>query len=251
MKKILMILGAVFLVLILVCAGVLVWAQRSGSSHQDAFFQAVLSGNAKQVMALFDPALCEQVDEPVLAAWVAAFRDNLGPYKGLSKTDFDTQSKIEGGATITESKGAVDFEKGQARSEIRFRDGKIVAFHVTSDALPDGWFKGPVGTELYRERGKAFLTDFLSGRPDDAFKMMHKRLQTKLPLEKLKAMTTDFVGKAGKLESIVYDSEVLTPGDVYTLRVVYKVACEKQKPTGTVEFQFDGMKGHLLAFNLK
>lgn len=251
MKKTLMILGAVFLVLIVVCAGVLVWAQKSGSSHQDKFFQAVLSGDPNQVMAQFDPALCELVDEPVLAAWMTAVKANLGAFQGLSKTDFDTSTKVEGGVTLTESKGTVNFEKGQAQSELKIRNGKIIKFHVTSDKIQDGWFKGPASTGLYRQRGQDFLTFFLTDKVDDAFKMMHKNLQAKLPMDKLKTMMADFVKTAGKLKTITYSSEDLIPGDIYTLKVVYKVECEKQKPTGTIKFQFDGMKGHLTAFNLE
>ncbi len=251
MKKMLMILGGVFLVLIIVCSGVLVWAQRSGSSHQAKFFEAVLSDDPKRVVVLFDPALCEEVDEPILAAWMVAFKRNLGALKGLSKTDFETTSKIENGATVTESKGTVKFEKGQATSELKTRNDKIVRFHVKSDKMPENWFTGPAGTQLYGQRGKDFFTYFLTDKPDEAFKMMHKNLQAKVPPDKLKVMMADFAGKAGKLKSIAYKSETLISGDTPALKVVYTVESEKQKSTGTIKFQFDGLKGHLVAFNLE
>jgi hypothetical protein len=251
MKKTLMILGGVFLVLIVGFVGLLVWAHRAGSAHQEKFFQAVLSGDPKQVTALFHPALRDEVDEPVLAVWMKAVKDNLGAFQGLNKTDFNTSSKIEGGATIGESKGTVSFEKGQAQSELKTRDGQIVAFHVTSDKLGGDWFKGPTDTTLYRQRGKECLTYLLGDKCEDAFKMMHENLQKKVPLDQLKAMMADFTGKAGKAKTVTYQSETLEPGGTLTLKVVYKVECEKANPTGTVEFQFDGLKGHLVAFNLK
>ncbi len=64
-------------------------------------------------------------------------------------------------------------------------------------------------------------------------------------------MIADFTSKAGKVKSITYESEALESGEVYTLKVIYKIECEKGKPTGTIKFKFDGLKGHLLAFNLE
>ena len=150
MKKVLMVLGVVFLCLIGGCTVLLIWAQRSGSAHQQKFFTAVLSGDPKKVMALCHPAMKEEVDAPVLGAWMAVVKANLGEFKGLSKTDFNTSTDYKNGHWITESKGTVNFEKGQAQAELRFINGKIVFFHVTSDKIPVAWFKGPVGTELYK-----------------------------------------------------------------------------------------------------
>src|SRR6516225_963927 len=89
-KKTLLILGIVVVALVAVCGGVFYWIYRSGSAHQDRFFATVESGDVKQLTALFHPDLRQEVDEPVLAAWMTAVRKNLGKYRGLSLTDFHT-----------------------------------------------------------------------------------------------------------------------------------------------------------------
>jgi len=149
-----------------------------------------------------------------------------------------------------ECEGAVDFEKGAAKSELKFYDGKLVKFNVTSDKVAGPWFQGPASTELYRGRAKTFLTHFLKGEPDAAFGMMHSALQKNLPLDKLKAMIEGITGKAGPLKSVEYASEELAPGDVVNLKILCKVECEKAKTTASVSFQFVGLKGHLVAFDL-
>jgi len=249
MKKVLIVLGIVFLAVIAGVAALLIWAGASGSAIQEQFFTAVLSGDPGQVTAMFHPALKEEVDEPVLAAWMVAAKKNLGSYQGLSKTDFNTSTKYEGGQKITESSGTVNFEKGQAHTELAFRDGKLVKFSVKSDKLPDDWFAGPTGTELYRERGKEFLTLFMSNKPDAAFNMMHPALKAKMPLDKLTKLVADNCSKAGKLRAVTYQSEKYDPKE-QVLEVHYALECENASVVPLVKFEFVGLKGHLVAFNL-
>ena len=248
MKKVLMVLGLVFLCLIGGCTLLLIWAQRSGSAHQQKFFAAVLSGDPKKVMALCHPAMKDEVDEPVLGAWMAVVKADLGKFKGLSKADFNTSSDYKNGQWITESKGTVNFEKGQAQAELRFINGKIVSFNVKSDKIPVAWFKGPVGTELYRERGKEFLTKLLGGQVEDAFKMMHENLQKEIPLDKLQPAVAKTVEKVGKVKSVTFESESMDPAREYRLDILYKIECDKAPVKGGVQFQFVGLKMSLLAF---
>ena len=250
MKKVLMTLGGVFLVLIVLFVVGLIWAQRAGSALQEKFFTAILSGEPKQVTALFGPSLREEVDEPVLAAWMAEVKAQLGSWKGLSATHFNTATKSEGGVQRTDTVGTVEFEKGQAHSELVWRDGQLIGFKIESEKLKD-WFTGPASTELYRERGKEFLTAFLGGEPDKAFARMHESLQKLAPIEKLKTMAAGILANAGRLQSVAYSAEKAEPGDPYALTISYKVACERTSTTATAKFQFVGMKGHLVAFNVQ
>jgi len=249
MKKVLMVLGIVFLVVIAGIAAIMIWAGASGSAIQERFFSAVLSGDPGQVTAMFHPALREEVDEPVLATWMAVVKTNLGGYQGLSKTDFNTSTKYEDGQKITESSGMVNFQKGQAHAELVFRDGKLVKFLVKSDKLPDDWFTGPAGTELYRQRGKEFLTRFMSNQPDAAFSMMHPALKEKMPLDQLTKLVVDNCAKAGKLRAVTYQSENYDPKK-QILEVRYTLECENAGVKPLVKFEFAGLKGHLVAFNL-
>jgi hypothetical protein len=246
------VIGAVLVVLIAVgiFVGMLVMAQTAGGDVQESFFKAVLSGDPKQVTALFDPAMNKEVDEPVLAQWMAAVKDNLGEFKGLSKTAFNTSVEYKNGAKIAKSSGTVNFEKGDATSELAFKDGKLIEFDVKSDKIPKTWFKGIAAgpTQLYQDRGKQFLTLFLSDKPDDAFAMMHENLQKVMPLEKLKALMADAAGKAGAVKSIQYLSEQVDPAG--KLKILYKVECQKTTTTASVKFEQAGLKCHLVAFNI-
>ena len=251
MKKLLIILGIVFVVLIVLCAGVLFLAQRAGSTQQDAFFAAVESGDVEQVLKLFDSALKEEVDQPVLAAWVKTVNNNLGAYQGLSATDFDTSTKYEGGVKLTESKGTVNFEKGTARSELRFHNDLLVAFSVTSDRIPDDWFQGPADTAIYRRRGEEFLKKLLGGEVEAAYAMMHENLRQQMPLDQLNTSIPEFLGKVGSLKAVNCQSDSYSSEGGQRLKVIYSLDCEKSPATAEVEFQFVGMKGHILGFDVQ
>lgn len=250
MKTVLITLGAVALVAIVVCAGALFWAQSAGSELQEKFFRAATSGDPAQVLAIFHPRLREEVDEPVLAAWMKVVRSELGAFQGLSKTNFNTSARFEGGASIVESEGAVNFEKGSADSKLLFRDGQLVEFHIKSDRIPDDWFHGPEDTALYRTRGKEFLTHFLGGKTDAAFAAMHKSLQEAMPRDKLQSLIDEFQEKAGKLQTITEKEDGSDDKDGYRLIVNYAIRCEKTPLTAALKFGFVGLKGHLVGFDV-
>lgn len=251
MKKTLMILGVVFLILIAAVIALLVWGQRSGQAKQEAFFRAVMSGDPAQVTAMFHPALQNEVDEPVLALWMRAAKENLGAFKGLAKTNFSTNVKYVDGAKISESSGKVLFEKGEARSELVFRDDRLVKFDIESDRIPKDWLKaGIADAGLYHERGKAFLQAFAGGQFKAAFDMAHADLQTQIPLEKLKSMGQAVSARYGKVKSLAHLRDEADPA-AGTLRVFYRVEGEKGPATADVLFRFIGLKGHIYGFNFK
>lgn len=241
------------IVALVVIAGLLValfgWAHSSGEDLQKNFFTAVLSGDANRVTALMHPALREEVDEPVLEQWQAAVRANLGEFRKLSGTDFNTSSSATGAGHFTETKGTVEFEKGTASSELKFKDGQLMGFHVTSDRIPDGWFKGlpESKTALYRQRGEKFLRLFLDEQADPAFAMMHESLQKVVPLERLRKRMADTVAQTGTVEGLAYASEEVGPSG--KLKIVYRLEAQKVSRPISVQFSFLGMKGRLVAFD--
>jgi hypothetical protein len=251
-KKALLIGGIVAAVLLAGCAGVVgvfIWLFRSGAASQDRFFTAVDSGDVQQLTALFHPALRQEVDEPVLAAWVTAVRKNLGKYQGLSPTDFHTNISVQNGAKTVEGKGTVRFEKGTAQAEIRYQDDQIVQFKVESPQLPADWFAGPEGTELYRKRGEKYLEHLLGDQLDAAYQMEHEALRQAMPRDRLARQMEELHQKAGKFVSVSYKSEhfVAKPNH-QVLSVYYTAKCEKVEAPAKVDFQFVGLKGHIIAF---
>ena len=248
MKKVLIAFGVVFLLLIVLFAGVLAWAMKFGAEYQERFFAAVDSGDSARVLALFHPALREEVDEPVLAAWIQAVNWQLGDFQGLTKTNFNTATRFDGGVRRTESEGTVNFEKGTAQSRLVFHNDQLIEFSVESDTLKD-WFQGPASTKIYRRRGAEFLGHVLGHEPEAAWGMMHPALQEVLPLAKLEAMIANN-SAAGPLKKIECHAENVAADAGHSLTVVYRVAGENAESLASVTFQFVGMKGHLVAFNL-
>ena len=251
MKKVLIVAGALFLILVAGFVAVLVWGQRAGQGIQEKFFRAVMSGDPQQVTAMFHPALREEVDEPVLAVWMRAAKEGLGAFQGLSKTDFSTSVEYKDGAKNTESKGKVLFEKGQAQSLLVFRDDQIVKFEIESERIGKDWFKaGPADAVLYLGRGQTFLDAFAGGRTKDAFAMMHAELQKQVPADKLQAMADQVAQAFGKVQSLKPARDEFDP-TAQTLCVYYRAECEKTPAEADVLFRFLGLKGHILGFNMK
>ncbi len=255
MKKaliiILSVLGGVFLLLAGLVVLVLVVAKDSGSKRQEAFFKAVGSGQTRQVIELLDPRTMEEIDEPVLAAWMQQVSKSLGAYKGLSTADFNTSTETSNGVTRTTSKGTVNFEKGQAQSELVYQDDKIIKFHVQSPQMGNDWFKGPADATLYRQRAKAFLTALAGGKAKDAFDMMHPNLQQQMPLEKLTTLSANIAKAMGKVTAVPFKSDTfeIVEGD-QTLTLLGEIHGENGVLDARIRFKFIGLRGYLLGFNV-
>ncbi|MHC4985608.1 MAG: hypothetical protein ACYTFO_05575 [Planctomycetota bacterium] len=254
MKKVLMILGVVFLVGVGGFIAILVWAHAAGSAKQEAFFKAVGSGDPQQVLELFHPALREQFDAPVLAEWMKAFNESLGEFKGLSSSGFSTSTKTTDAGTETESEGTVNFEKGLAQSRSVFLDGLITEFKVESEALAGvDWFaNGPSDTALYRQRGEQMLRLFLTGDAAGAHAMFHESYQEDFPLAEVEQQAASAAGALGAVQSIeVTSDEFKKIGAAQVLTVFYDVTCANGAPKASVTFRFIELKGYIVEFKMR
>ena len=241
------ILGIVFLVLIVLFGGLLLWGFLKGSEIQEDFYEAVSSGDPDRVLGLMHDDLTKEIDRPVLAAWMAHFKERMGALKGLSKSNFST--KTENG--VTTSKGKVEFEKGDVDSSLTLMDDKIVEFHVKSKNLEGPWLDSLADTTLYRERGKEYFDHLARGDFQAAFGMMHESLQTEMPLESLTSGMEGMKVKVGEMRSVTYDREEFTAGNPSTLEIYYSVECAERAAEGRVKFVFGNLRGDLIGFNIK
>lgn len=249
MKKFLAGCAVSLALIVAIVAALMVWAFKAGSQQQNAFYAAVYADSPDALLAMMDPALRTEVDAPVIAQWMAAMKANLGPIKGLKAADFSTNRRFENGKTVEESKGTVRFEKGDASSELVLVDGKLVKFNVESERLAN-WFTELSDTALYREQGQKCLELMFTGQGAEAHAMMHPNLQTNLPLESLVSTLNDLMPKVGALKQVTCASESFTPGDTPELSLVYDIVCESGLLKGTIDFQFVGMKGHLVGVDI-
>lgn len=249
-KQIIAVVAVAVLLVVGACAGILFWAQRSGATAQEKFFTAVMTGDPQQVLALCDPALKDEIDAPVLAAWQNEVKKQLGDFEGLSKTDFNTSARTTSEGSFVESQGTVNFARGTARSELSYRDGLLISFNIRSDKIPDDWFTGPTATAVYRQRGETFIRAVFAEELDKAHALMHESLQANLPVDKLRQAAAKIAGESGMLESVAVTNEMFRAEDRQTLTIVYAIECEKAATTAEIEFQFVGLKGHLTGFNI-
>lgn len=250
-KKILIVLGLCFVLLIGGFIALLMWAQKAGAELQDKFFAAVVTADPEQVLKLCDPALRKEIDAPVLGAWLNEVRATLGEYRGLSKSNFNTSMNTNDTGTTIESKGTVHFEKGDASSELKFQNNLVTAFSIDSDKLKGDWFKGPTDTKPYRERAEQFIRKFFAQDAAGAKALMGEALIKAVPDDKLKEFMAKIVGEFGPLKTATFREEKFTTEEGQALHVYYDLVGEKGKASGEVNFRFVGLKGHLNGFDFE
>ncbi len=223
--------------------------QAKGDQTQHAFFEAVRSGDSRQVMSLMHPLLVKEVDEPVLAAWIAAVNERLGPVQSVRRTGFAWGISTEG--RRSETTAEIEFARGRATSKLVSSGGKLISFGVQSDELKF-WFQGPASTDVYQRLGQEFITAFLSDHVDVAYGLMHPALQQNLGKQQLREMMQGAGNRGGALRLVQFEkSTVKNDEKGVRLFLDFTIECENTTGTCEIEIQFEGMKGHLLGFRFR
>ncbi|RCK77887.1 MAG: hypothetical protein OZSIB_2046 [Candidatus Ozemobacter sibiricus] len=245
-----------FLLVAVICFGIAVvgglWiGHSSGASSQQEFFQAVGTNDPDKVLALMHPDLRKVIDPPILRAWQKVFNAHLGAYQGLKVDGFSTSTRQEGPIKRYETKGEAEFEKGTARAELAYVDGKIVQFSVTSPQMPAAWFTGPDGTEFYQVRGKLFLERLLRQETDLAWEMMHEELQNQVTQAEFNRQAAALAEALGAPKTVTFESERFEePEGEQNLRLFYKIEAEKGTARGMVKYQFLGFRAHMFGYQI-
>lgn len=250
MGKVLKVLGVVFLVLVLGFVGILIWSHQKGEATQEKFFRAVLSGEPQQVLDMLHPDLRRQVDEPVLASWMAAVKEHLGAFEGLAKDNFSTSSRTENGVSILESDGKVEFARGTAASKLRFVDDQVVAFHIESEALPRPWFTGLGDVAFYDRKARAFLDAIATADASTALASMHENLRAKFEEHAFGKSLQALRARLGLVSRVELLSDEFAVGPPQTLELRYELSGSAETLKARVRFVFDKMQGHLAAFQV-
>ncbi|NLI78248.1 MAG: hypothetical protein GX442_17665 [Candidatus Riflebacteria bacterium] len=224
----------------------------SGSATQEKFFQAFATDDPAPVMALMHPELRKVIDPPILRAWQKAFNKNLGAFKGLKLNGFSTSSKVENGMKLYESKGEAEFEKGTAQVELNYVDDQIVKFTVESPQMPKAWFTGPDGTEFYREKAKEFWARFFRKEADAAWGMLGSQLQDKVSQVDFNKQVEEITTNFGTCKAMTFQTEKFEETeDTQDLRIFFRLDTDHGPAEGMTKFQFIGLRGVLLGYNIK
>ncbi len=216
---------------------------------QADFFQHVGKSDLAKLFEMMDPSLRQEIDEPMLAAWVEAFNARLGAVQQIERKGWS--KKLAANGLIEESQCDVTCANGKAQSKLAVLNGKLISFDITSEKL-DGWFEGPATTTIYETRGDTFVRDALTGDLDKAYATCHQALQAVVSAEEFAEMVKSVKDKIGTLKQVelqgVRFDRTESNGD---LLVEYRVVGEKDATTCELKMQFVGLKGHLLGFNFQ
>lgn len=250
MGTVLKVLGIVFVVAIVGIVALLVFSHQKGEATQEEFYAAVLAGDPEAVLGMLHPELRAQVDGPVLAVWMAAVKEHLGAFQGLSASGFSTSTKTVNGVSTVESSGTLEFEKGEGESELALVDGQIVSFRLTSDRLPNPWFRDLPDATLYEERGQKCLEHLLAGRVEEGLALMHESLAAKFEPETLTRGMEALDRQIGGFESVTLRSKEFEVRDAPELWLRYTVKGQASEVVGLITFKFTPWKGHLIAIDV-
>ena len=219
------------------------------SNVEDRFYQSIGQGDLETAYQLFHPALREEVDRPVMGAWVEAAQANLGPCLSIERIESSQTQQLT--CVRLEVSSKITFEKGVADGTLTILDGQIVAFEVQSEKMVD-WFQGPSEIGLYSETAEAFMTAFLSNEVAAAWERMHPALQETVGKDAFEAMMARVASNGGTVKNLQMRSHQFTlEDDSQTLILMYDLQCQWASGTCKIEFGFAGMKGHLMAFDFE
>lgn len=239
--------------LALLLAAALVFSEASeGAKLQAKFFESATSGEPKKLLAMFHPALREQLDEHLLAEWMNVVASRLGALRGVTGGTFLTAVRDSDGLASRVSEGAAAFEHGQASARLTFKGDLLTAFDVESPQLSPGTYDLPADTQHYRKKGLKLLELLLRGRIPEAHAMLHPTLRAEIPADVLEAQIAALSEKMADAESIRFTAEERTKeSGLDTLVLRYRIETTSGPFEGEVKFQFVRFESHLRAFNIK
>lgn len=216
-----------------------------------AFFKAIGKNDHNAAMAEIHSSIQKNVDPPVFKAWVNAIQGVLGEYKSADN-DFDYKVAYNKGNKLRTGQGKLLFEKGKADAEFRCYGGELAAFKLKTELLPDGWFKGPQEDPFYKDKAAGFLKSLTGQQPAAAFELMHPSLREKISVEQFQKGFGKFTAAHGAVKSIKYTGEKYddTKGQILVVEFGTEFG-NGGKSVASVVFRFIGLKGHILAFDIK
>lgn len=250
MKKFILLAGILLALGGVAIASCLVMANRITANAHREFFDLVATGDADQFLEQSDQQLIDDIDAPVLEAWMQALNQSLGSYQQTLTDGFSCNTRQTDGARVTEIAGTAVFDHGRATVQLNYIDGKLAGFQVQSDQLADGWFHGPADASLYQQRMTDFLEALINDRSLEAFMMMHEALQKEVTVDSLRLMGKRVIQLSGPIETIGFVKERFKDQDGQRLTINAEVTGQMETLDAKVTFQFIGMKGHLLEFGI-
>lgn len=221
---------------------------QSAPQMQEEFFTAIASEDPQELLALCRADLRGLIDEPVLAAWMQAFHRSVGEYQKLDTSDFSVKYSVSNTGQQVSVAGTVVCTKGNARSELVAQDGKLISWRANSELLPEDWFQGPLTHDLYRQRSEKFITRCFGEKTEAAYNQMHSALQDVVSRDEFAEMIAVQQEDGGVLKDMIFRQAEMDFSDGQRLNVYYELEMENVNKMARIQFQFDGLRGHLIGY---
>jgi len=208
------------------------------------FFTAVETGQVENVVKLMHPQLANQIDPPILEAWLQAVSFRLGPVVDILPEDEQYTQKTQ------EYTATIQFKKGKAKVQLNLVNREIVKFEVKSVKLVN-WFQRPTSMKYYQKHGENFLQELQAQNFESAKTRLHKKMSAQLSISELKSYAEKITKEAGENNSIRYRFAKLTvlPNEqLQQMDLFYEIKGERGTVQAELAIRFQGMKGYIVSF---
>ena len=213
----------------------------------DQFLNAVQIGETEGLLNLMHPKLAEQIDPPILEAWLQSVAYKLGSVEVV----LPATSIIAGDRE--EFTSNVSFTKGTARVAITVLNDSIVAFEVQSDELAN-WFQRPTSLKIYRDRVERFMTALDNQEYDRCLSLMHSQIAEKLNAEILSEYLekVEQVVGASRTRKFQFAKLTILPDErLEQIDLYYEIEGSLGSVTAEFAIRFQGMRGQLVGFRFR
>ncbi len=211
------------------------------------FLATIQEANVDNVMKLMHPQLAEQIDPPILEAWLQAVAFRLGRVEDIRPINtLNTVNRYE-------ESGEVIFTRGKADAEIAQVNNRIVAFEIKSEQLIN-WFQRPTSLDLYHTRGREFLTSLLRGDWEASRKNLHPSVSRELSDKQLSESRATIESRIGKQPEILYRHArlvVLPDERLRQIDLVYELTGSLGTLSVEIYVRFQDMQGHLIGYRFQ
>lgn len=215
----------------------------------EKFLSVVGDNDFDGAYKMLHPRLKEEVDEPIMKLWMQVRHDAIGRFKRFA-ADYESKTVYNNGSKRFRGIGQAEFTNTVTEANVTLLDGQILGFALKSDLMPDDWFSQLKDTKYYEQKAEAFLKNWVDGKYESAFGQIHENLKTQFPVEKFKESMEAFNTNFGKVESIELVGSKVLSDDRDLVSCMFKATFENgAQADPTVNFEFSGLKGHIIGFN--
>ena len=232
--------------------GLLHYGTSTSTATIREFFARAQKASAVELEKTFHKDLKGDCDKQLLALFIKTISKELGAFKEPKLSGFSFSDSTENGHRLRRYKGTMIFEKGKLPLELGFIDDKLNAFYVTDVAAAKPLLakRGlPKDTKRYEKRAEAFWRALFTGRADELFAMMSPALQKKVGKEGIKAQVARLQND-GALKSLHLYSTFKDTQNNDKIMVITRCVSEKMNVKGHVVFKIDGLRSHLVAYQI-